>query len=259
MDTEAFTNLLSALFDEKLGHLATKSDLVAFQNNIKALREENSKLRDEVRALQLDNNDLLQRVEDLEVSSRQNNLVFRGLKSDPNTAQLEEVVSAFCEEVLKISVLTNNLMVRPLGSKDNSTNPLLVTFSQPKDKLRVLQATKCLKSTGFAVHIDLPEAVRRSRVKLLLMKKEVTRLNKDLNVKLFGSTLRVGEETFRWSPVEGVISAGKAALEKLTGLIGVDLSKFHDDVKKGTLPKDYFSRTGRGSTTVPATLRSKTP
>lgn len=247
LDVSELKNVIAILLDEKLSSLdekfaplATKNDLVAIQNETVALREENTRLWEEVRALQQENKLILDRVENLEVECRQKNLIFRGLQSFSNSKDLETVVSTFCDEVLKVPVSVDNIAVRPLGQKDNPKSPLLVTFAKPNNVLTILKSTKCLKDTGYVVHCDLPQSVRISRGRLLLVRKKILKINNDISIKLKGATLRVGSHSFRWCPQEGIVSAGKPAIGKLNELIGVDLSKFIDEVRKGTLAKDYF-------------------
>jgi len=233
MDPTNFKMLMSSLLDEKLAPLATKNDLTALQNEIIALREENAGLWEEVRALQAVTKVTHRRVEELEIATRSCNLIFKGLKTGKEEKNCDLVVKDFCAGVLKVPIPMERLLVRPLGQISNPNKPLLVTFSHQRDRLDVLRSCTVLKGTGFTVHMDLPESARRKRGKLLLVKREIHRLNSNIRVRILPSSLRIGDVLYEWCTEEGLGSSRKPAGEKLSAVVGVNLALLLDSLKKG--------------------------
>lgn len=180
-------------------------------------------------------------VEKLEIKSRDNNLIFRGIArtADKSCTQL---AGDFCREVLKVDI-NDNIHAFPLGPATITNNPLLVSFIRQQDKLAVLSSTKVLKNSGFVVHCDLPETIRRKRVKLLLLRKQIMRLNSHVKCSLRSDSLIIEGQRFQWCNHVGVIASDENALQKLNALVGHDLTEFVAALLNDNLPKDYFYRT----------------
>lgn len=232
MTPSDFKEFIIAVLDDKLAPLATKNDLTALNNELISLRDENSRLWEEVRALHSFNKESSRRIEELEIAARSSNLIFRGLKTSKETINYEEIIKEFCFDILKVSIPVEGLFVRPLGQSGNPNKPLLVTFSHQNERSKVLRSCKVLRGTGFTIHLDLPESARKKRGKLLLVKKEVHRLNKDIMVRIHPSALRVGDSWFEWCSKDGLVSSGKPASEKLSAVVGANMSPFLESLKQ---------------------------
>lgn len=162
--------VMSGLLDDKLAPLATREDIVSLKKEIIALKQENTSLKLEIDSLKKLHIKAEARIEELELLSRRNNLLFKGLNysssGDPN-----ESVSAFCRELLKVDIPPDHLNAVPLGRHGGNVNrSLLVSFSNQQVRNKVLSAAKILRGSGFVVHQDLPEALRKKRSKFLLLK-----------------------------------------------------------------------------------------
>jgi len=199
---------------------------------------ENDLLREELRALKSSHE---VRIEDLEIKSRSSNLIFKGLSCPPES-KYENIVVQFCKEILKVDVDANFIRSYPLGIRTHQPRPILTSFFLPKNKFDILRSLKVLKHTGFVVHQDLPEATRKKRTKLLLIRREINRLNPKTNARVASNSLIVNGQKFSWSMETGLLFLSDTGLPKLKELIGVDLTAFMKMVLEESLPKDYFMK-----------------
>lgn len=259
MDTSQLVSLIkevmSGLLDDKLAPLATKVEFSALRDDIISLKEENAQLKAELEAIKSMNILTESRVEGVEIASRRNNLIFKGIKHS-STDDLSVKISDFCREVLKLDISVEHLYVFPLGSRDKVNKPILVSFSCIQHKLMVLNSAKILRGTGFVIHEDLPEVTRKKKTKLLLLRREILRLNRDIKVKVRSDCLMVEGCKFVWSSRDGLCCAGQDGVRKLNELIGGNLSDFVSALRSDSLPKDYFARVAHQASKVTPDLSS---
>uniref|UniRef100_T1HZT7 Uncharacterized protein n=1 Tax=Rhodnius prolixus TaxID=13249 RepID=T1HZT7_RHOPR len=179
--------MLSDLLDSKLAAVASKQDIQELREAYNSMKEENVQLRCELAQLREANLRNEKLLETLDNKLRRQNLIFRGvLKHSPSGKfkRYSEIISEFCSEILKVEIKEDKIHAFPLGSKDNPNSPLLVSFTCFEDKLSVLRAVRILKNTGFVIHQDLAASTRRNRTKLMLVRKELLRLNDQLKTSL---------------------------------------------------------------------------
>uniref|UniRef100_T1IAI8 Uncharacterized protein n=1 Tax=Rhodnius prolixus TaxID=13249 RepID=T1IAI8_RHOPR len=232
---------LSALLDKKLAHLATKEDFKELREEYRLIREENKLLKENIEHLKEANSRNEKLLEELDKKARRNNLVFRGvINAFKSTSSYSENVSKFCEELLHVKINVENIHAFALGNQQTSNPPLLLTFSRFHDKLAILAASKNLNNTGFAIHQDLPDTTRKKRMKLLLVRKELSRLSKTLKVSLRSDNLIVEGHLFTWCQMIGLCYKNQDGLQRLREITGLDLSGFISAVAKNSLPGDYF-------------------
>lgn len=223
-----------------LPSLATKEDIQPILEELNSLKEENRCLRNDIETLKKANLRNEKLVEDLELKFRSNNLIFRGLKSSDN--EFNKTVVDFCQEILKVEINPNCINVLPLGPRDAANKPLLGNFLRHQDKTAIMGKLKMLKNTGFTVHQDFPESVRKKRSKLLLLKKEISRIKPSLRMTMRADTLILQGHKFNWCDITGLRSySGEDGLKKLNDLLNWDLSQFVNALRSNSLPKDYFS------------------
>lgn len=236
--TSIIKNTLSDILDDKLARVASQESINSLISELKDLKKENDFLRSELTALKSVHEE---RIEELEIHARRNNLVFRGLKCPPN-ANYASVVTEFCKEILKVNIDANFIHAYPLGSNSPQSRPIIASFYLPNDKYTILKSVKVLKKTGFSVHHDLPVMTRKKRAKLLLIKREIARLNPTINVRVTTNSLLVNGLKFSWCMETGLHTSSVPALPKLNEIVGEDLSAFMKIVLEGSLPKDYFRK-----------------
>lgn len=233
---------LSTLLDAKLGVLASKEDFKSIMSELEGVREENMKLKNEITLLKEANAEKDERITALEMNSRKPNLIFRGLKTDSvfNSDPLNGVV-VFCSEMLGVELNRDFINVFPLGKSGTAGKSLLlVAFLRLQDKLRILTAAKKLKNTGFYIHPDFPTQIRRRRAKLLLIRREVLRVNQRLSASVRGEFLWIDGTKFSWKDGAGLYSNNEKGERSLAELTGVDMSNFLNMLSEDRLPKDYF-------------------
>lgn len=238
--------MLSDLLDSKLASVASKQDIQELREAYNSMKEENVQLRCELAQLREANLRNEKLLETLDNKLRRQNLIFRGvLKHSPSGKfkRYSEIISEFCSEILKVEIKEDKIHAFPLGSKDNPNSPLLVSFTCFEDKLSVLRAVRILKNTGFVIHQDLAASTRRNRTKLMLVRKELLRLNDQLKTSLrFDGCLTVEGTKFTWCCMKGLCHENNDGVLKLHELAGVDLREFVSLLLKNSLPKDYFQR-----------------
>jgi len=225
---QSIKDIMNEIFDVKLAPIATQASLDSLNAELVALKEENVELKKELSSLKLDHEC---RLEEVEIQSRKNNLIFRGLQYHHSEAR-EEVVSKFCRETLSVDINPTFLHAFSLGKSDVPNKPILASFCLTKDKSNIMGSLKKLKDTGYTVHQDLPLEVRKKRTKLLLLRKEVTRLCPRVGVRVGPNTISVDGHKFSWNANTGLLSNMEPGLEKLCKLIGADLSTFHHNLLK---------------------------
>lgn len=251
----AIRAVMTGLLDEKLAPVATKEDIALLRIDITELKEENARLKAEIESLKALSTKSDSRIEELELASRRNNLIFKGVTYSPS-ADLNSTIGHFCRDLLKVDVSSDQFNVIPLGNVTSKPNrPLLVSFLRLQDKIKVLNCTRILKGTGFVVHQDLPEATRKKRSNLLLLRREIMRLNNQIGVGVRTNYLLVDGCKFFWSDQDGLRFAGGDGTQKLSSLVKVNLHGFIAALLTGNLPKDYFSsacQNATGSSLLPA-------
>lgn len=246
----AIKDVVADLLDSKLSSLASKDDISDIKNDLKSLKEENARLRTENKALRERLRDLDSRLEDLEVKSRQNNLIFKGLKHSTED-NVEQVITSFCKQVFNVDISPEKLQVRHLGANGSTNSPLLVTFLQPKDKFNIIKSSHMLKGSGFVIFQDLPVPTRKKKMKLLLLRREIQRLNPRLKVKIRPNYILVDGKKFFWSLDDGLRFGHEDGISQLNLLVGCNLSDFLKAVHTDSLARDYFKVQHKPSNSVP--------
>lgn len=233
---------LSDSFSAKLASLSTKEDIQRIRDDFNKLGKENVQLKKEIDSLKLVNYKNESLIEELEIKSRNNNLIFKGIKFNSN--DFSELAVTFCTEVLKIELAKDNIYAHPLGPVTAPGTPLLVSFVRLQDKFAVLNASKVLRNTGFAVHQDLPMVTRKKRAKISLLRRECLRLNPQLKINMKNNCFFVQGQKFSWCHYLGVRFLEEDGISKLNELVGTDVTEFVTALRTDTLPKDYFSSKG---------------
>jgi len=249
-DTDSVENVspqlmqaLSILFDRKLSVLATKEDIKSINADMEVIKEENVKLKDQLYSLKRECEDREDRITDLEIKYRRENLVFRGLKvSEELQSDPAQVVIDFCTELLDLKLDKKFINAySPAKKVTTGGAPLVVSFMRPQDKVKVLSSARKLKGTGFFVHPDFPFIVRKRRLKLSIVKKELVQRNPKLRVSLRGDKLWVNDLKFSWKVGIGLFHADKKIDKSLPELPGINFSEFLDMLVEDRLPVNYFT------------------
>lgn len=232
---------MSQLLDSKLSNLASKEDIRFLVNEINVLKKENAQLKAELLAIKKNNLNTQNHVDQLDNKNRRNNLIFKGIKYNSEENNFSKVISDFCDEVLQVQLDQDFLYAFPLGRATAPNRPILVSFMRYKDKSLIMNSLKRLRKTGFVIHQDYGERTRIRRSKLLLIRKEIRRLNNNINVNVRGDHLIILNKRFGWSEDVGLEHGGEDGVKILSDLVGADLSNLISAVRNNTLQKDHFS------------------
>jgi len=65
----------------------------------------------------------------------------------------------------------------------------------------------------------------------LHVKKEIFNQNRNVDVLVFPHIMKVGGFVFEWSSQEGLLYEGKPAAEKLSAIVGADMTNILDTVR----------------------------
>lgn len=204
--------------DGKLCNLATKNDILPITNSIGKLVEENKLLKEEISVLARRNEQLLNRVVDLEDRGRRNNLIFKGLAFDCDCTDFVSIIKSFCIEYLGCSESIWINRAHPLGNVKSRT--LIAHFPNDADLNFILYNAKKLKGTKFIIHRDFSRETRVVRSRLLDIRKEILKVKPKLRVVVAHDRLIVGETTFKWDSNNGLMFGDMCGKDKLSEIIG---------------------------------------
>lgn len=141
----------------------TSCDLAKLTSSVDDLRNENQKLQSKINILE-------KQINTLETQSKQNYLIFYGIREDPEENQqvLEEKVINIISNKMNINISNDRIeTVSRLGGKKNeSTRPTAVKFHSQKCKTEVLRNAKSLTSCEYSVALFYSKQDQEKRLKL---------------------------------------------------------------------------------------------
>ncbi|KAK6167821.1 hypothetical protein SNE40_021760 [Patella caerulea] len=131
------------------------TDIQSLNSSNQTRDEENSSLKESVENLE-------RKLESIENEARQKNLVINGLKAR-NNEECEKVVEAFIYEKLNVSEQVDIEKAYLVNKKQT----IIVKLWNLRDKNRIIQAAKNMRSEEFHVSCDYSFKVRQIRKKLI--------------------------------------------------------------------------------------------
>ena len=204
-----------------MAHLPTKRDFEELRADIRGLQGENAKIREDVACLRDSAKERDRRIELLEMLSRRNNLILRGLGFQ-EADDLRQVVRRFFTEVLKVEESLDIDSVRVLGPRRSGGGILLVTMGSSHGKWTVINNSKCLKGTCYSVSQDFPPNMRVRVSKLLRIRAELRKHNGNLECRMRSDKLDVQGKTYVWDEAIGLRELKAAG--PTTIIAGTDLT-----------------------------------
>lgn len=200
---EKFENMLSRKLDEKLENVASKEDIIHFQEDLNALREENEVLNEEIKKLKA-------KVEYLEQGQRRSNVLVEGLKGG-RPDDIRNEFQKICKEMLRVDVKIGFVKkINKNGSK------CVVELPSPVDVGIVLRNSKNLKNTNIFIKRDYTKDERNQCYNLRKIKNIVK--TREENSRVNGTALYVRDKKYYWSKDGDIIAANEedcAFLENL--------------------------------------------
>ena len=187
---KGFVQLLMDSFNKRLDNVSKevcdlKSSLSYTQKDVDELKSlstnlsKNCKeLHNDIKTVNLNQNNMNGKADYLENHSRRNNLVFEGIAESEHEkwATSEEKIRKIISEKLKLDhkqmeIERAHRSGKPHGQGDKPRS-IVVKFLRNKDKLAVLEKAKLLKGTNIFINEDYSEAVRLKRKELIPALKE---------------------------------------------------------------------------------------
>lgn len=176
---------LCYLLDDKLKDVTRKSDLVAIKTDIEELKEENLKLKNDIKKL-------TSRIEFIDRRSRSANVIISGLNSDNVKAAKTEFLK-LCSNELKVNV---NVMSTRIISGGKS---FCFTLETSMQAYNVTAAKKKLKGQMVYIQKDYTEEEQHVRYQLRKLSKNISQCNESVKVRLGEFCIFIDNNKFTWS------------------------------------------------------------
>lgn len=213
---KALAPFISLSIEESL-----KTKLTVFETSIRDLKTENARLNDKCVTVEKEYSNIkklvdsqARRIDDLEIYSRSDNLIIRGLPEqslaeratgatnldDGNSllngySSVETTVITFCRDALGVEIKQGDISIAhrlKAGIKD-VTRPVIVRFANRRIRNLVYSSKKCLK--GHTSRVFISEHLTKTSSDLFY---EARRLLREK--KIFGAWTQNGQVFVRFSP-----------------------------------------------------------
>ena len=167
---------LQLVFDEKLPeHLKdVKDQLKTFTEKLPVFLE----LENKVQSLQSENTELKQKLEKLELHSRQNNVKFHGIFEAANEKCEEVLLSKLRDICPEFGTRTFNRVHRFGPKVKGQTRGIIASFAHYKDKIYLKSNIPALIAKNIYTSDDLPHAMEARKRELLPIFKAARNLHK---------------------------------------------------------------------------------
>lgn len=224
---------LCGLLDEKLKDVTRKEDLAAINYEIEELKNENTKLKDDIKKLTT-------RIETIDRKSRATNIVVNGLNCTAVSSAKTKFMD-ICKNILKVEA---NIIATKIMSSGKSCLFNLETSSQA---IGVLSAKRLLKGQQIYIHKDYTEDEQFSRYNLRQISKNISKSKKDVKVRLGEFSIFINDKKFNWfnGKVKAQTNNDAEYLRKLFNECGCSYDVVCNDKfssnKKNTNPNTNYS------------------
>ena len=114
------------------------------------------KHKEDINELWEDNDQLCERLRDLEDTSRRDNLRIDGIAEVGNETweQTEEILQNLFEEKLQLESISVEIAHRVGNKEKNNKRTIVVKLASFKDKLKIISETRKLKGTNISINED---------------------------------------------------------------------------------------------------------
>lgn len=178
-------NKLCNLLDEKLKDVAKKDDLTNITTEIEKLKQENTKLKEDI-------NKLNSRLENIDRKTRMANIVVSGLDCSTTMAARNKFYK-ICQNDLNVDVTITHTRMLSLGKSFIFT---METFNQCQ---KVLAAKAKLTGQNIFIHKDYTDSEQNVRYNLRQLSKTVTKVRKDAKVRLGEFCIFINDKHYGWT------------------------------------------------------------
>lgn len=175
---------LCNLLDEKLKDVAKKEDLIAMKYEMEELKQENLKLKDDIKKLTT-------RMEYIDRRSRSTNVIVNGLLC-ASTQSAKNIFRDICIKELNVEI--NIISARMLTSGKS----FVFTLESSAQAHNVLMAKGKLRGQEIYIQKDYTDDEQSTRYKLRQISKTITKSKKDVKVRLGEFCIFVNDKKFTW-------------------------------------------------------------
>uniref|UniRef100_A0A1I8PKZ3 Uncharacterized protein n=1 Tax=Stomoxys calcitrans TaxID=35570 RepID=A0A1I8PKZ3_STOCA len=214
---------MSQLLDKKLENLPTKTDILdikcsmeGVKEDIKRLTTENEVLKTEIKALREAKEEDSKRLQKLENQLGRTKLIIRGL---PNQKGLYGAVNNLFRNNLKMNFEPEIENIKKMH-ETNDKMTVLVELKSARTVSEVFKCTKLLAGSSIFIERDLSGVRLQKKKVMLLMKKELQKLNRDKRIGVRGEQLVVEGRTFYWNAENRLMCGQSCGIEELTNMFG---------------------------------------
>lgn len=225
---EEYTKIMSELLDVKLQNVATKDDIATVKTDIISIKEECSVLKAAVDSAKKREQLIVSELKNLQIQIRKNNLVFRGINSNPDPDEMKNAIIVFCKENLGV----DNLDIQRV-SQLGKNNVILVEFAKFSCVQQILRNTIKLKRSTVSIQRDLPQTMRATRNALVWLRKNLITVNKNNTYKIQGDKMLINGCLFMVADDGGLCCNGEAdGTSKLNDIMQQDCTELAHNLKK---------------------------
>lgn len=218
MDIEKISQLLDVKLQPIKDSLDIVSDLVRKNVQMESRLEEQDKKISE----------LQKEIEFLRLAATSKNLIFKNItcEKDVNPA---ECIKNVCKNILNVP---DNIEVENAYYIGKSQKNILVEFRSRNSIRSVLSSTKKLQGSGIRIDKDYPKAIRIKNNKLLAIRRELRRINKNHTVTVRNGVMLFQNQKFEWDSNKGLLLDDRDGVQYLKEKFNVDVSNIAEKLAK---------------------------
>lgn len=223
MSTSHLLGMMSALLDDKLKNLPSKSDILEIKENIidvkaevNRLADENKYLQEEINCLKKNREEDQKRMRRLEDDLGKRKILIKGLNSQRFA---KDSVKKLFREKLKISNTVEIEYVWKLYEKDDKMT-VLVELKSAEMVGEVFKNIKNLKDSAIYIERDLSAERRTDKKVLLQLKRDLLKLNQKKRINVINDKLKVEDKWFAWNREKALMCGRKSGEDELIKIFG---------------------------------------
>lgn len=169
------------------------TQLTMVKEDVKELKEENVKLKQQLQEVQTTQEMDRKRISILEEQVKNKNLILKGLQA--STSITEEVKKIVCE-TLQLPSIAIKATKKLFENRGKMT--VLVEMDSAKSVEDVLRQSKKLRGTSVYVEKDLNAEKQEEKRVMLQLKREIMAVEKTHRINVTGERIKIGTKWFRW-------------------------------------------------------------
>lgn len=213
---------ISQLLDAKLQPIKDSLDIVG------ELVRKNAQLESRLELQEKKISELQKEIEYLSLAATSKNLIFRNIKLE-NNVNPAECIKSVCRNVLNV---TDNIEVENAYHIGKEKKNILVEFRSRSAIRSVLSNAKKLQGSGMRIDKDYPKSIRIKNNKLLAIRREIRKINRNHLVKVRNGVMIFQNKKFSWDTNKGLLLDDRDGVTYIKEKYGVDVSDIAEKLKK---------------------------